>query len=143
MRKIIDGDVSLRKLHLTELFDLSDVKVVGDFDCSYNTLTSLRGSPHTVGSNYYCHDNILTSLKGGPHTVDRVFDCSNNKLTNLIGAPKTVHLSFVCDGNDLTSLEGITTFIGGGFYIDKKLKDKFPEKYIRSLCTIKGRVRYI
>ena len=33
--------------------------------------------------------------------------------------------------------------IGGGFFIDKKLKDKFPEEYIRSLCTIIGYVRYI
>ena len=143
MRKIIEGDVNLKRLHFTELFNLSKVEVTGDFDCSRNTFSNLRGSPHTVGGNYFCHDNILTSLKGGPHTVGRVFDCSNNKLTNLIGAPKTIHLSLVCDGNDLTSLEGISTFIGGGFFIDKKLKDKFPEKYIRSLCTIKGKVRYI
>ena len=143
MRKIIEGDVNLKHLHLTELFNLSKVEVTGDFDCSRNTFSILRGSPHTVGGNYFCHDNILTSLKGGPHTVGRVFDCSNNKLTNLIGAPKTIHLSLVCDGNDLTSLEGISTFIGGGFFIDKKLKDKFSEKYIRNLCTIKGKVRYV
>ena len=101
MRKIIYGNISLVGLHLTELFNLSDVEVSG------------------------------------------LFDCSDNYLTNLVGAPETINHSLVCDGNDLTSLEGISTFIGGGFFIDKKLKDKFPEEYIRSLCTIIGNVRYI
>ena len=33
MRKIFEGDVELRKLYLTELFDLSDVEVKGYFNC--------------------------------------------------------------------------------------------------------------
>ena len=70
MRKIIEGDVSLRKLQLTELFDLSDVKVVGDFDCSFNNLTNLIGSPHTVKGYFDCSNNrLLTSLKGIPKTI--------------------------------------------------------------------------
>ena len=100
MRKIIEGNVDLSYLYLIELFDLSDVEVMGYFYCASNNLTSLAGAPHTVG--------------GG-------FDCSDNNLTNLKGIPKT---------------------IGKSFYIDKALKDKFPEEYIRSLCEIEGEVIY-
>ena len=244
MRKVIDGNISLVGLHLTELFNLSDVEVSGLFDCSDNSLTSLKGSPHTVGGDFDCSNNKLANFIGAPQTVNGIFvcynnnkltsieglpktinshlildislketfneeyirsrckirgtihfvqadpggpedindpgvgfgygetpeelnhidlsnleltklpnlydvevtgnfNCSSNYLTNLVGAPKTIHHSFLCDDNDLTSLEGISTFIGGGFFIDKKLKDKFPEEYIRSLCTIIGNVRYI
>ena len=122
MRKIIEGSVSLRSLHLNELFDLSDVEVAGSFNCSNNNLTSLVGSPHTVSGNFNCSDNNLTSLVGSPHTVSGNFDCSGNNLTNIEDIPKTV---------------------GINFYIDKELIDKFPKEYIRSLCKIKGNVVYV
>ena len=242
MKKVFDGNIGLSNLHLNELFNLSDVEVSGIFDCSNNSLTSLKGSPHTVGGDFDCSNNKLTNLIGAPSTVNGIFVCYNNKLTsieglsktinshlildayikdkfseeyirsrckirgtihfvtaefedagnindpgvgygygetpeelnhidlsnleltklpnlydvevtgnfncssnyltNLVGAPKTIHHSFLCDDNDLNSLEGISTFIGGGFFIDKKLEDKFPEEYIRGLCTINGTVRY-
>ena len=59
MRKIIYGDVGLSKLHLTELFDLSDVEVTDWFACGNNNLTSLKGCPHTVGGGFHCHNNNL------------------------------------------------------------------------------------
>ena len=142
MRKIINGDVILRSLHLTELFDLSDVEVTGDFDCRRNNLTSLVGSPHTVGVHFYCNNNDLISLKGAPQTVNGSFLCDVNKLTSLKGAPHTVGGNFDCSGNNLTSLKGITKTVGINFYIDKALRDKFPEEYIRSLCKIEGNIVY-
>ena len=142
MRKIIEGDVNLRSLFLKELFDLSDVEVVGNFNCSKNDLTSLVGAPHIVTGDFNCSYNNLTSLEGAPHTVGRGFDCSDNDLTNLKGAPHTVGGYFHCSGNNLTSLEGIPKTVGIHFYIDITLKDKFPEEYIRSLCVIKGKVVY-
>ena len=75
MRKIIDGDVRIDNLCLTELFDLSDVEVTGVFSCRNNTLTSLIGSPHTVGQDFWCENNELTNLIGAPHTVIGFFDC--------------------------------------------------------------------
>ena len=96
MRKIINGDVNLSKLHLTELFDLSDVEVTGDFNCNGNSLISLKGSPHTVGGNFKCSINNLTNLEGGPHTV-------------ISGA-------FYCNGNNLTNLKGGQQFFGGCFF---------------------------
>ena len=137
MGKIIEDDVSLQKLLLVTLFDLSDVEVTGDFDCSNNYLTNLEGSPHTVGGKFNCNKNNLTSLKGGPRIVNGDFDCYNNNLTSLAGIPKIV-------GNN--AIVGMT-FDGnaydGNFNISKKLKDKFPEEYIRSLCTISGIVNYV
>ena len=121
MRKIIGGNVDLSYLHLTELFDLSDVKVMRDFKCNNNYLTGLEGAPHTVVEDFYCDINNLTSLEGASHTVGGHFSCQGNNLTSLEGIPKTVNYSF---------------------YIDKVLKDRFPEEYIRSLCKIKGRVVY-
>ena len=122
MGKIIKGNVNLSNLHLTELFDLSDVEVTGDFSCSKNDLTSLEGSPHTVGGNYYCHNNHLTSLEGSPHTVVGDYDCDKNPLKSLKGIPK---------------------YIGGKFFIDIRLKDNFTENYIRDLSNIQGNVRYV
>ena len=143
MRKIIEGNVDLSYLYLIELFDLSDVEVMGYFNCSKNDLTSLVGAPHIVTRDFDCSNNNLTSLEGAPHTVGRGFDCSDNNLTNLKGAPHTVGGYFGCMNTNLTSLEGIPKTVGIHFYIDKALKDKFPEEYIRSLCKIKGRVVYI
>ena len=74
MRKVIEGHVILRSLHLNELFDLSDVEVTGGFSCSLNDLTSLVGSPHTVGGSFDCYNNDLISLAGAPHTVGSYFD---------------------------------------------------------------------
>ena len=121
MRKIIEGRVDLSGLHLTELFDLSDVEVTGNFNCVNNNLTSLKGCPHTVRESFDCSYNKLTSLEGAPQTVGNYFYCYNNPLTSLKGIPKTVNYNF---------------------YIDEVLKDRFPEEYIRSLCKIKGKVVY-
>ena len=142
MRKIINGDVNLSKLHLTELFDLSDVEVTGDFYCVSNNLTSLEGAPHTVGGSFFCNSNNLTSLKGAPHTVGESFSCYNTNLTSLKGAPQTVGGDFDCGKNNLTNLEGSPHTVGGFFYISYSLKDKFPEEYIRSLSKIRGNVFY-
>ena len=160
----IEGDVELRKLYLTELFDLSDVEVKGYFNCMYNHLTNLKGAPHTVGKYFNCIDNNLISLEGAPHTVNGNFYCSYNHLISLAGAPLTVGMDFWCDlnnltslkgaphtvggsfycsGNNLTSLEGIPKTVNGNFFIDEVLEDKFPERYIRRLCKIKGDVVYI
>ena len=68
--------------------------------------------------------------------------CDNNYLTSLRGAPLTVSRSFSCMYNNLTSLEGIPKTVGVHFFIDKSLKDKFPNKYIRSLCKIGGAIFY-
>jgi len=143
MRKIIAGSVNLNNLHLTELFDLSDVEVSGDFSCIYNNLTSLKGAPEIINGSFNCMDNNLTSLKGAPEEIiNGSFNCSNNNLPSLEGSPHTVGRDFICYNNPLTSLDGIPTSIGGGFYISYRFKDEFLEEYINSLSKIKRGVFY-
>jgi hypothetical protein len=93
------------KLIATKLVEIK-VKfniINGDFDCSRNKLTSLKGSPESV-KNFYCYTNKLETLEFSPKIVTQAFHCVDNQLTSLIGSPKIVD-SFYCSENKLTSLE--------------------------------------
>jgi hypothetical protein len=91
-------------------------QTIGDsFLCSSNSLESLEGGPKVVKGNFTCYNNKLTSLKGSPEIVGESFDVSYNKITSLEGAPKTVGLHFDCTFNNLTSLEGSPKVIKGNF----------------------------
>ena len=81
------------------------IKVSGYFNCSYNKLTSLKGSPKEVESFFTCYDNNLNDLKYAPNRIGAWFDCSVNNLKNLKNSPTCVSL-FFCEGNPLESLEG-------------------------------------
>ena len=75
------GDLKLTGLDLTKLPDiLKDITVGGNFNCSYNELTSLEGAPKTVGENFGCSYNKLTSLDGAPKIVYNDFYCRNNNV---------------------------------------------------------------
>jgi len=112
---VIDGDLDLSTMELTELPDLTGITVCGNFICNYNQLTSLAGAPQTVGGNFDCSYNQLTSLDGAPQKVGGVFDCSYNQLTSLTGAPQKVGGNFYCDNNQLSSLVGGPKKVGGNF----------------------------
>ncbi len=93
-KKKNDGTIIVRELDisgkkLTRLPDLSNVIVRGDFICQNNQLTSLVGSPKSIGRGFYCDCNKLTSLIGGPQTVAGYMLCNSNPLTSLAGAPQT------------------------------------------------------
>jgi hypothetical protein len=109
------GDVDLSNKGLTEL-PLKFRNVTGYFYCYDNKLTSLEGSPQSVGGRFDCGDNNqLTSLEGGPREVGGNFYCGNNHLTSLEGCPQSVGGSFFCKNNKLTSLDGCPK-VGGYFY---------------------------
>ena len=92
------------------------INVVGDFDCSGQGLTDLKGVRFgKVNGDFYCHDNELTTLEGAPQSVKGDFSCERNQLTTLVGAPQTVSGSFDCSYNVLTSLEGAPQSVGGYF----------------------------
>lgn len=86
----------------------------GDFDCSHEELTSLRGAPPIVIGDFYCNGNQLTSLEGAPTNVDGSFYCNDNKLTSLEGAPTKVGTNFHCHNNPIKSLAGIGTYFKDG-----------------------------
>jgi hypothetical protein len=80
-------------------------KIEGNFVCSVNKLTSLKGSPQKIGSDFYCGENKLTTLEGGPQEVGREFSCRDNKLNTLEGGPKKIGGEFSCRNNKLTIFE--------------------------------------
>jgi len=85
----VRGDVYLDEMSLDKI-PLKFNIVSGDFLCSFNKLTTLEGSPKSVGEYFYCYYNRLITLKGGPKRVGKDFDCSHNELTTLEGGPEKV-----------------------------------------------------
>jgi len=93
------------------------VKVKGNVDLSGLDLTKIPINFTEVGGDFYCSYNKLTSLKGAPKKVGGDFICSYNKLTSLEGAPEEVGESFYCSHNPLKSTKGKPESIGGEIYI--------------------------
>jgi len=83
----VDGGVYLHNLKL-EYLPLKFNYVNGNFDCGYNELKTLEGSPQTVSGNFSCYSNELKSLEGGLQTVGGDFDCYRNELKDLEHFPE-------------------------------------------------------
>ena len=97
-------------------------RVSGNFYCFLNNLTTLDGSPKSVGGGFHCEDNELTTLEGGPKSVGGDFDCSSNELITLKVSPKKVGENFYCNHNRLTSLSGSPKEVGKDFdCVDNRL----------------------
>jgi len=88
---VVMGDLDISARSLTELPDLADVVVQGNFICRYNKLTSLKGSPQEVHGTYFCNGNKLTSLKHAPKAVGGTFFANQNPLKSLEHAPRKFH----------------------------------------------------
>ena len=58
--------------------------VSGGFNCYGNKLTSLEGSPQSVGGDFYCYRNNLTSLKGFPMEIKGEIDLDPNPIWKKI-----------------------------------------------------------
>ncbi len=101
----VDGNVYISNLDLSKL-PLKFNIVHGSFDCSYNNLTTLDGSPKVVGGFFSVSDNNLTSLIGGPVNVKYSYFCSNNELVSLDGGPIIIGGLFRCNNNPLKSIDG-------------------------------------
>jgi hypothetical protein len=131
----VRGNVDLNKLGLKKLpirfgvvtgwFDCLDnllttlegspVSVGDHFDCNVNQLTNLDHFPEEVGGDIYMAQNYLTSLEGLPKEVNGTLHCHYNRLTDLKGAPQKITGNFVTSNNLLTSIEGGPQTIGGEF----------------------------
>jgi len=141
----VDGDASIRNLDLKNL-PIKFGNVSGSFYCSLNSLTTLEGSPHTVGGVFNCNDNKLTNLIGGPVTVGSIFACSSNKLTDLVGAPTTVGGKFNVGNNKITSTySGDTDINVSGVYLINPQTQLLPKVFMDNnehLSTIIKYQRY-
>ena len=112
---VIKTSVDLSGGNLTKLPDLSGTTVLGNFDCSDNMLTTLRGAPKCVHGHFICAGNRIQHLYHAPETVLGDFRCYYNRLSSLVGSPYAISGNFVCSGNNLRSLRGAPTTVHGGF----------------------------
>jgi len=108
-------DLYGKKLTTLEGQNIPEI-VEGNFNCSDNKLTTLKGGPEKVEGDFYCSSNNLTTLEGSPEKVEGDFYCSSNNLTTLEGSPEKVEGDFSCSDNKLTSLKGSTEIVEGNFY---------------------------
>lgn len=109
----VTGDLDLSNLGLKKLPDLTKVEVNGFFSCGNNELTSLIGSPKSVGGSFFCNKNKLESLEGSPEEINGHFFCDDSELESLEGSPEIVHGDFFCTGNKLKSLESSLEVVFG------------------------------
>lgn len=109
-----EGDIDISGMRLDKI-PLKFNNVFGNFDCSDNELTTLKGCPKFVDGDFYCYLNELKDLRYGPKNVCGNYICSGNKLTSLYGSPKEIHGDFVCANNLLTNLKYCPDIIRGSF----------------------------
>lgn len=115
----VEGSFDCSEQDISDFKGIKFGRVTGDFDCSFNKLTTLEGAPLSVGSSFSCSGNNLSSLGGCPQEVGENFRCSYNNLSSLSGCPKEIGSSFYCSNNKLTSLEGAPVLIGESFDCSK------------------------
>ena len=86
----VNGNVDLCDKNLTEIpFNFN--KVNSNFNCSWNKLKTLKGSPKEVNNNFICANNKLVSLEGILKKIGGDFNCWQN--LNL----KDIHQIFKVD----------------------------------------------
>lgn len=92
----VNGDVSLYGKELTQL-PICFNTVTGIFNCSYNFLTTLKGSPIKVGGDFNCIRNKLTNLMYGPKEVGGDYFTIYNKITEFNHYPNSIGNLLYCD----------------------------------------------
>ena len=118
--------------------------VDGDFSCSYNNLSSLKGCPKIIKGFFNCERNDIKTLIDCPESVGGGFNCCSNNLTSLIGAPNIVNSNFSCSWNGLKSLEGCPKVIKGYFYCKQDEREKqFTKEDVLKVCNIRGSMIYV
>jgi len=99
----VNGYVNLCNEKLQKL-PLKFNKVNRPFDCSFNKLTSLEGSPVEVNSSFSCSDNKLTSFEYAPKIIKGFFDCKNNNIKTFEYFPRHIGGIFNCNDNPISQV---------------------------------------
>jgi hypothetical protein len=134
----VDGNCNINDLDLYDFGEIQFGTVTGDFNCSDNNLTSLKGSPIKVGANFFCTENKLRNLIDGPEDVGKSYFCFGNKLLSLKGSPKRVGEDFVVDLEYVNTLEWVPGIIEGSLLLCDSFQDSmFYEEEIRKAFNIK------
>jgi hypothetical protein len=108
-----DVDIQHKNLYTLYIHDFKIKEIKGHFNCSYNNLENLDGSPEIVDGNFFCYSNKLTSLKGCPRKVGLTFSASNNNITELIVSPYEIGKDFYIYSNKLINLQNSPALIHG------------------------------
>jgi len=95
----VDGDVRLSDKNLSKI-PLKFNRVNGSFDCRFNKLTTLEGSPIEV-NGFGCSNNFLTSLQYAPKIIRGVFLVQYNNIKSFEYFPSFVKGMFECYGNPI------------------------------------------
>ncbi len=107
-------------------------EVTGNFSCSKNQLTTLKGCPRKVGMHFMCQENRLTTLEHCPDFVGMDFDCSHNSLETLNGIPNEIFGSLYTQTNRIYTLVGFPQIIHQDIFITRN--PRLPED-IRYMTT--------
>lgn len=96
------------------------VSVKGNFDCSSQGLSDLKGVRFGTVTGYFnADDNLFNSLDGFPREVWSHLYLSNNRLTSLEGGPREIGGHLTPHNNLLTSLEGFPPKFSGNLWVTK------------------------
>src|SRR5574343_215765 len=96
----VNKGVYLLNSNLTKL-PLKFNKVNDDFNCDYNELELLEGSPIEVNGSFYCNHNQLTSFEYAPKIIRGGFYCRNNNIKTFEYFPSFVKYHFNCYDNPI------------------------------------------
>lgn len=112
---IIHEDLNISGMKLTELPDLSQYIVNGDFVCQDNYIRNLKGCPKIVKGDFAVQSCRIQTLEGFPKFVGGSILLNHNQLTSLDGLPETTFGRLNVYNNKLKSLKGVSKYILGGF----------------------------
>ena len=97
---LLYGGVGLGIMDLKKL-PLKFNKVDGWFNCNFNMMKSLEGSPIEVNGDFNCVGNELTSFKFAPRIIRGDFYCSSNYIKTFEYFPSFVKDIFNCVENPI------------------------------------------
>ena len=97
---LLYGGVGLGLMDLKKL-PLKFNKVDGWFNCNFNMMKSLEGSPIEVNGDFNCVGNELTSFKFAPRIIRGDFYCSSNYIKTFEYFPSFVKEWFYCNDNPI------------------------------------------
>ena len=106
--------LNLGSMGLTEFPKMSHITIKGNFDISFNQLTSFKDCP-VVNGDFYCNNNLITSFKDCPE-IGGDFNCYDNQITSFKDCPQ-IKGYLHCTGNQIQSFKNCPN-IGGYLYSD-------------------------
>lgn len=127
----VEGSVHLKKMNLQSLptqFQFGRIK--GDFDCSQNQISSLKGGPVRVDGEYNASNNLLASYEFMPKKVGSLI-LNHNQLTYLSTFECFIEEDFYLFSNPIETITGFPQFSSqGSIILDKHFP--FLAQYIEN-----------